>query len=131
MSVERIQPEGMNRPAAYSHVVVVSGGRLIFIAGQTPVDATGASVGIGDFRTQLTQVYENLRTALGAAGATFADVVKVVQYIPNWDPSVHRPVLAEVRAAYWPADSLPVSTLLGVQSLANPDYLIEIEAIAA
>jgi enamine deaminase RidA (YjgF/YER057c/UK114 family) len=131
MSIERIHPEGMNRPAAYSHVVVVNGGRLVFVAGQTPVDSDGAVVGIGDFHAQLTQVYKNLGTALAAAGATFADVVKVVQYIPNWDPATHRPVLAELRAAYWPADALPVSTLLGVQSLANPDYLIEIEAIAA
>lgn len=131
MTIERIQPEGMSRPAAYSHVVVVNGGRLVFVAGQIPVDSSGAIVGVGDFRAQLTQVYTNIGTALAAAGATFADVVKVVQYIPNWDPAVHRAVLAEVRAAYWPADSLPVSTLLGIQSLANPDYLVEIEVVAA
>jgi enamine deaminase RidA (YjgF/YER057c/UK114 family) len=131
MTVERIKPAGMSQPMAYTHVVVVNGGRLVFIAGQTPIDASGAVVGIGDFRAQVVQVYENIKTALAAAGATFADVVKMVQYIPNWDPAVHRPVMAEVRAAYMPADSLPASVLLGVQSLANPDYLIEIEVIAA
>src|SRR4051794_29126541 len=130
MSVERLKPAGMNQPTAYCQVVVVSGGKTVYIAGQTPVDATGAIVGVGDFRAQVTQVYENLKMALASAGATFADVVRVTQYIPNWDPAVHRAPMSEVRQAYMPADSLPTSVLLGVQSLANPDYLIEIDAIA-
>jgi enamine deaminase RidA (YjgF/YER057c/UK114 family) len=131
MSVERIQPDGMNRPTAYSQVVVVNGGRLVFIAGQTPRDANGAVVGVGDFRAQVIQVFENLKTALDAAGATFADVVKVVQYIPKQVPAAERRAMSEVRSTYLSAASLPVSTLLGVESLAHPDFLIEIEAIAA
>jgi enamine deaminase RidA (YjgF/YER057c/UK114 family) len=131
MNVERIQPDGMNRPTAYSHVVVVNGGRLVFIAGQTPLDANGAVVGVGDFRAQVIHVFENLKTALDAAGATFADVVKVVQYIPKQVPAAERRAMSEVRSTYLSAASLPVSTLLGVESLAHPDFLIEIEAIAA
>jgi enamine deaminase RidA (YjgF/YER057c/UK114 family) len=130
MATLRLKPEGLSKPVAYSQVITVTSGRLVFIAGQTPIDANGNVVGVGDFKAQVNQVFENLRLALAAAGATFSNVVKVTQYIPNWNPEVHRPALAEARAAYMVADTLPVSTLLGIHSLARPEYLIEIDAIA-
>src|SRR5262249_48528469 len=93
MAVERIQPAGLSKPTAYSHVVSVTSGRIVFIAGQIPVDAAGNVVGVGDFRAQVVQVHENLKAALAAVGATFDNLVKIVQYIPNYDPAVHRPAL--------------------------------------
>jgi len=130
MTINRLKPEGLSTPAAYAQVVTVTKGHLVFIAGQTPIDANGNLVGVGDFKAQVNQVFENLRLALAGAGATFANVVKVVQYIPNWNPDLHRPALAEARAKWMVPESLPTSTLLGIQSLARPEYLIEIDAIA-
>jgi enamine deaminase RidA (YjgF/YER057c/UK114 family) len=131
MTTQHLKPAGLSQPAAYTQVITVTGGRLAFIAGQTPVDAEGNIVGVGDFQAQVNQVFENLKLALAAAGGTFANVVKVVQYIPNWNPEIHRPALAAARAAYMVPDALPTSTLLGVQALARPEYMIEIDAIAA
>jgi enamine deaminase RidA (YjgF/YER057c/UK114 family) len=130
MPVERIQPPTLHVPTAYSHIARVTGGSLIFIAGQVPVNAAGEVVGKGDFSAQAEQVFRNLTNALEAAGADWSKVVKVVQYIPGYSGERHRPVLARMREKYMVGDHLPVSTLLGIQSLANPDFLIEIDAVA-
>jgi len=131
MTIERIQPASLHVPAAYTHVARVTGGGLIFIAGQVPVDAAGEVVGKGDFAAQAEQVFSNLTNALTAAGADWSKVVKIVQYIPGYNAELHRTVLGDMRRKYMVPDQLPVSTLLGIQSLANPDFLIEIDAIAA
>ena len=131
MSIERIQPASLHVPTAYAHVAKVTGGSLIFIAGQVPVNAAGEVVGKGDFGAQADQVFSNLTAALAAAGADWSRVVKIVQYIPGYSAERHRPVLGDMRRKYMVPDELPVSTLLGIQSLANPDFLIEVDAIAA
>jgi enamine deaminase RidA (YjgF/YER057c/UK114 family) len=131
MSIERIQPPNLHGPTAYAHVARVTGGSLIFIAGQVPVNAAGEVVGKGDFAAQVEQVFSNLTSALAAAGADWSNVVKVVQYIPSYDAERHRPALGAVRQKYMVPEYLPVSTLLGIQALASPDFLIEIDAIAA
>jgi enamine deaminase RidA (YjgF/YER057c/UK114 family) len=125
-----INPPGIATPRGYTHVVIVPSGKTIFIAGQVALNTKGEIVGKGDLRAQAAQVYENLKTALAAAGATFADVVKVNTYIVNLKPE-HLPVLREVRSGYFPQQNPPASTLVGVTALANPDFLIEVEAIAA
>ena len=130
MSIERIQPPALHVPTAYAHVVKATGGTLVFIAGQVPVNAAGEVVGKGDFAAQVEQVFANLTSALTAAGADWSNVVKVVQYIPGYNADRHRPALGAVRQKYMVPDHLPVSTLLGIQALANPDFLIEIDAIA-
>jgi enamine deaminase RidA (YjgF/YER057c/UK114 family) len=109
--------------------VKTSGQSLVFIAGQVALDAQGQVVGEGDLRAQAHQVFQNLRTALEAAGASFEDVVKLVTYVVNYQPE-HRALLAEVRPDYLPANNPPASTLLGVQALALPQLLIEIDAVA-
>jgi enamine deaminase RidA (YjgF/YER057c/UK114 family) len=85
-------------------------------------------VGVSDFQAQANQVFENLKLVVGC---TFVNVVKVTRYIPNWTPETHRPALAAARDACTAPDALPTSTLLGVQSLARPEYMIGIDAIAA
>jgi enamine deaminase RidA (YjgF/YER057c/UK114 family) len=130
MNVQHLKPEGLSQPAAYSQAITVEGGKLVFIAGQTPIDAQGNPVSVGNYAAQVDKVFENLTLALKAAGATWDNVVKVVQYIPNWDPEKHRPALGAARAKYMVPEKLPVSTLLGIQALARPEYLIEIDAIA-
>lgn len=129
MPKEHINPSGLSDPGTYTHVVKVSGQTLAFVAGQVAFDGEGQLVGEGDLRAQAHQVFRNLRTALEAAGCGFDDVVKLVTYVVNYQPE-HRAVLAEVRPDYIPTTNPPVSTLLGVQSLALPGLLIEIDAVA-
>ncbi len=124
MPIERIQPEGLYRPPAYSHVVRV--GNTVYIAGQTAVDENGQVVGRGDFMAQAVQVFENLKKALASVGADFRHLVKVTTYIT--DPR-YRDMLTEVRRKYY-AGNLPASTLIVVAGLAQPEYLLEIEGIA-
>jgi enamine deaminase RidA (YjgF/YER057c/UK114 family) len=115
---------------AYSHVVVAKPGKIIFIAGQVANDKEGKLVGKDDLKAQAIQVFENLKTALAAAGATFDDVVKINWYIKSYKPDV-LPTLREVRATYFSKNAPPpASTLVGVTSLAQEDYLLEVEAIA-
>jgi reactive intermediate/imine deaminase len=125
-SIERMNPQGLSTPTGYSHVVSVRGGTTIYIAGQVALDAKGQLVGKGDFAAQAQQVFENLGTALKAAGATFASVVKANTYMRDASQVA---VLREIRSKYFTKD-LPASTLIEVPRLANPDFLIEIEVIA-
>jgi 2-iminobutanoate/2-iminopropanoate deaminase len=133
LKVERFQPEGMNvrmmaGQPAYSHVVTVSGtGKLVFIAGQLARDIDGNCVGVGDMRAQMEQVFANLERCLNAAGATWADVVKTNTYITDYDAFAQ---CADVRMRYFGIGN-PTSTTVVVSRLAGPDFMIEIEAIAA
>ncbi|MCL5287261.1 MAG: RidA family protein [Acidobacteria bacterium] len=124
-----LQPAGMHRPTAYTHVVTSRGGKLVFIAGQVAFNEKGEIVGKGDLRAQATQVFENLKTALAAAGGTWNDVVKINWYIAGYNAEM-LPMLREVRGKYTSAANPPASTLVGVAALANPDILLEVEAIA-
>ena len=125
MPVERIQPEGLNRPAGYTQIVRI--GNLAFVAGQTATDSSGSVVGAGDFEMQADKVYENIKTALASVGADLSSLVKTTTYLTRTeDIEGYR----RARAKHVHTD-LPASTLLFVTRLANPDYLIEIEAIAA
>src|SRR5262249_30545001 len=125
-----LKPEGIAPANGYTHVVVTSPGKLVFIAGQVARDKQGNLVGKGDLRAQTVQVFENLKTALAAAGATFNDVVKINWYVRDYKPESVT-VLREVRGMYVNKDNPPASTLIGVASLAQEDYLIEVEAVAS
>ena len=123
-----LNPPALSTPTGYSHVVEALGpGRLIYIAGQVPLDRDGKLVGPGDFRAQVTQVFENLKNALAAAGAGFGDVIKTNNYLVDVS---HRPILREVRERYLNNAAPPASTLIGVTALALPEWLVEIEAVA-
>jgi len=126
---EHLNPAGLSKPTGYTHVVAAGGGRLIYISGQIAFDQNGQLVGPGDLKAQAVQVYENLKTALAAAGATFADVVKLNTYVVDYQPE-YRPILGEVRSRYVEAGPPPASTLVGVSALALDGLLIEIEAVA-
>jgi enamine deaminase RidA (YjgF/YER057c/UK114 family) len=125
--IRRTNPPTLSPTTGYTHVVEASGGRTVYISGQVALDSTGALVGAGDVRKQVEQVYENLRRALAAAGATFADVVKVNTYMTD---AANVGVLREVRAKYMRPDQLPASTFVAVSGLARPEWLVEIEVIA-
>jgi enamine deaminase RidA (YjgF/YER057c/UK114 family) len=126
---EFINPEGLSSTPSYTQVVTARGGKTIFVSGQVATNARGEIVGAGDLRAQTKQALENLRIALAASGATFADVVKMTYYIVN-HKSEYLPMIRETRAQYLTGPKPPASTLIGVQALARDEYLIEIEAIA-
>jgi enamine deaminase RidA (YjgF/YER057c/UK114 family) len=109
--------------------VTAEGGKLVFLAGQTPIDGQGQPVGVGDLRAQATQVYTNVAAGLAAAGASFSDVVKMTAYIVNYNQDA-RGVVGEVRRQFVPDTDLPAHTLLGVAALAREEYLIEVDTIA-
>jgi enamine deaminase RidA (YjgF/YER057c/UK114 family) len=112
---QALKPEGLSPANGYSHVVVVNPGKLVYIAGQVANDKTGKLVGKGDLKAQAMQVFENLKAALAAAGATFDDVVKINWYVRDYKPEMLG-TLREVRNAYVNKDAPPASTLVGVAS---------------
>lgn len=126
MPQSAIQPTNMARPTGqYSHGIRASG-TFLFIAGQVAMNANGQVVGPGDVGVQCEQIFQNLSSILDAAGATFANLVKMNFYITDMQGiEVVRPI----RSRYL-GDSRPASTFVGVTALANPQYLLEIEAVA-
>jgi enamine deaminase RidA (YjgF/YER057c/UK114 family) len=123
-------PAQLPKPVGYSHVGEVTSGKLIYIAGQVAMDASGAIVGDGDYPAQLRQVFANLNTALEAAGATFKDVIRLNYYILD---SVDRSqffAYREVRDRYVDTANPPVATVIVVRGLFLPEFLVEIDAIA-
>jgi enamine deaminase RidA (YjgF/YER057c/UK114 family) len=119
-------PAGVRPGIGYSHGVAGSG-RFVAIAGQVAMDEEGELVGEGDPRAQAERVFENLRRVLGAAGATFADVIKFGVYVT--DISI-LPVVREVRDRYVDTAHPPASTAVQVGALFRPGYVVEIDALA-
>ena len=128
--VQFLNPEGLSKPNGYTQVVVAQPRKMVYVSGQVPLNAKGEVVGKGDLRAQVTQVMDNLKTALTAAGATMNDVVKVNYYVVNLKPE-NVSVIREVRSKYFSAEHPPAGTLVGVTSLVQEGYMIEIEAEAA
>src|ERR1700756_4539460 len=124
-------PDTMAKPTAgYSQVAEVTGGKIVYIAGQVALDRSGNLVGKDDFRAQLQQVFENLKAAVEAAGGDFTNVIKLNYYCAeNVDPSQF-PVLREVRDKYLNTANPPASTFVVVKRLVRPEWLIEVEAVA-
>jgi enamine deaminase RidA (YjgF/YER057c/UK114 family) len=104
------------------------GSRFVFISGQVAWDAEGKIVGGGDLAMQTAQAFHNLETAMKAAGGTLRDVVSLRIYIVQSVMNQTRPV-REGLQTFFP-DNPPASTWIGVPSLANEAFLIEIEAQA-
>ncbi len=128
--IQFLNPKGLSKPMGYTQVVVAQTGKLVYVSGQVPLNAKGEVVGKGDFRAQVTQVMDNLNTALAAAGATMKDVLKVNYYVVNLKPE-QVAVIREVRGKYFSAEHPPAGTLVGVTSLVQEGYMLEIEAEAA
>jgi enamine deaminase RidA (YjgF/YER057c/UK114 family) len=128
MTIQRSNPDGLSKPQAYSQLVVAAGSRLVFVAGQVAADAAGNVVSEGDLEGQARQAFSNLATALASAGAGPADVTKITIFVVHYSAE-QLPAIGEARRALF-GDTLPASTLLGVEALARPEFLIEVEAIA-
>ena len=125
-------PDTMAKPVAagYSQVAEVTGGKLVYIAGQVALDASGNLVGKDDFKAQSEQVFKNLDAAVRAAGGGFHDVIKLNYYCAAAvDPSLI-PQIRAVRDKYVNTQNPPTSTFVVVERLVRPEWLIEVEAVA-
>jgi enamine deaminase RidA (YjgF/YER057c/UK114 family) len=128
-TLQHLRPEGLLHNPAFSQVVIASGTRAIYTAGQVSIDERGALIGAGDLAAQTAQAMRNVGLALAAAGASYADVVKITTYVVNYKPE-HRTAIGRARAPFFANGTPPASTLVGVAALALPEWLVEIEAIA-
>lgn len=124
-----INPPGLANFGTFSQVATVRGGKTVHISGQVAWNAEGKVVGGGDLAAQAVQVFENLKVALAAAGATFSDVVKIVTYVVDLKPQ-DRAVISEIRGRYFDPARKPASTMIGVDALVMAELRIEVEAIA-
>lgn len=127
MSYSTITPAEAKPIGNYKMATRMEGGRLVYISGQVAWDADGNIVGQGDIRAQALQVFQNLRRVLQAAGGDLDHLLKITTYITNID---HFPAVVEARSSVF-AGQLPASTLIVVQGLFHPDFLIEVEGVAA
>src|SRR5262245_29674983 len=123
--LQKINPEGLGTPQAYTHVV--RAGKLMFIAGQVGATADGKVVGPG-MKEQLDQVLKNLATALKSQGGDFSHLAKITIFVTSID-EFRAPDVREVRARHF-GDQKPASTLVQIDRLANPEFKVEIEAVA-
>jgi len=127
--VEHINPEGLNNNPAFTNVITVSGNvKTVYVGGQDSIDGSQQIVGKGDLKAQVIQVVKNVETALAAAGAKMEHVVKWNIYL------VEGQSLQDGFAAFQEMGNLfpkpPTISMMFVAGLANPDFLVEIDAIA-
>jgi 2-iminobutanoate/2-iminopropanoate deaminase len=113
--------------ANYKMATRMESGRLLYISGQVAWDATGNIVGKGDVRAQARQTFANLRGVLQAAGGDLSSLMKITTYITTIEDF---PAVAQARSEVFSGE-LPASTLIVVKSLFHPDFLIEVEGVAA
>jgi enamine deaminase RidA (YjgF/YER057c/UK114 family) len=128
-SVSYVDPQGLNKNPAFTNVVVVEGpAKTVYVGGQDSVDASGNTVGKGDIAAQTEQVLANLRAALAAAGAGPEHVVKWNLLVAEGE-SLEAGFSAFRRA--WPeTPNPPAITFAFVAGLADPEYLVEMDAVA-
>jgi 2-iminobutanoate/2-iminopropanoate deaminase len=113
-------------PPAYAQAVKVEGAEtILYLSGQVDYDGAGNCAHPGDFAAQAKGVLDAIKAQVEAGGGTMANIVKVNSYLTDLR---HRPIWAEVRTQYFGA-KMPASTMVGVTSLAHPDFLIEVEAV--
>ncbi|MFC8779321.1 RidA family protein [Streptomyces nigra] len=133
MTVQYVTPEGMLRPVPYHHVAVGTGTKHVHVSGQIARLADGTAVAPGDLAGQVAQALRNTSVGLAGAGASFADVVRLTFYVTRWSPEKIGDFMEGVEAV---ADEiglalpLPPASLIGVESLFEPDVLVEVEATA-
>ena len=127
MAREFINPPDLATPPSnmYNHVVKV--GNTVYIAGQVSRGLDGRTVHVGDPEAQIRQVWANLEKAVKAAGGTLRDIVKTTTYVVGAE---NLGKIRAVRADLLPPEGRPTSTTLLVAGLADPDLLVEVEAVA-
>ncbi len=132
MAVDVLNPDGLPQPEHYRQVAVATGTRTVYLAGQVARDPDGAPVGAGDLAAQVERAFANVATAVQAVGGTFDDVAKLTMYVVGWDGSQMDALGQGVGrfAERLGVDPLKPVTLIPVTALAEPDLLVEVDAIA-
>lgn len=110
----------------YSHAVAHEG-RLVVVSGQVPVDPDGNLVGPGNAEAQIDQVFRNIATVLAAAGTTMSSLVKLTVYLTE---RADLAAFRRVRDRYIDLEKPPASSLVLVAGLIDPDFRVEIDALA-
>jgi enamine deaminase RidA (YjgF/YER057c/UK114 family) len=123
---EWTNPPGVFTPQAH-YSQVARAGNTLYLSGLLGLDQNGQLVGPGDARAQARQAWRNMQAVLAHFGASLPNLVKTTTYITHW---AYRPLVGEARDELFPGPPYPPSTLVVVQSLAEPQFLVEIEAIA-
>ncbi len=108
-------------------VVVAAATPLIFVSGQVPRAQSGETVGVGSMQLQAIQVFENLDRILKSHGSDFSKVIKVTLFITDMSQAAQ---VVKVRSKFY-GDSVPASTFVGVTSLGDPNWMLEVELVAA
>ena len=124
MAHEILQLSSVHPPVGYSHAA--KAGNTLYIAGQVAKDTEGNLVGKGDFEAQVRQVYTNLQNILHEAGGSMQHIVKTTTFLTHYN---YIETFRRVRDEFF-QEANPPNTLLFVESLALPDFMVEIEAIA-
>ena len=124
MSHEILKIKSVHPTMGYSHAA--KAGKTLYLAGQVAKDKSGAIVGRGNLRAQARQIYENLQAILEEAGGGMKNIVKMTTYLTH--PAYVEPY-REMRNSFF-TDPMPPNTLVVVNSLADPEFLMEVEAIA-
>ena len=129
--IRRLNPPELGNPPGYSQIVEVRASRIAFIAGQTALDSDGEVVGRNDFSAQAEQVFRNLSAALKSVECTASNLVKLTVFVRDMgNLSAYREARNRFFATVSPP-AAPAITLIEVSKLYGPDFLIEIEAVAA
>jgi enamine deaminase RidA (YjgF/YER057c/UK114 family) len=128
-SVQHLNPETLHHNPAFSQAVAVSGAvKTVYVGGQNAVDTSGEIVGQGDIAAQVEQVMHNMQAALAAGGAGLEHVIKWNVYLLHGQPL--QPGFAVFQRVWNRRPNPPTITMISVAGLANPDFLIEMDAIA-
>ena len=128
-SVKHLNPEGLHKNPAYSQAVVTTGDvKTVYVGGQNAVDASGEVVGKGDIGAQAEQIFKNLETALAGGGAKLDHVIKWNMYVVQGQ--LPQPAFEVFQRVWGNRPNPPLITLLFVSGLAQPHYLMEIDAVA-
>ncbi|MFE7646362.1 RidA family protein [Streptomyces phaeoluteigriseus] len=129
MTAERVNPPGLSPPAGFSHAVVATGSRLVFLAGQTALDADGKVVGTS-LPDQFARALANLLTALTAAGGTPADLARVTVYVT--DVAAYRASAAELGRVWRESAGrdYPAMAVVGIVRLWDEEALVELDGFA-
>lgn len=130
MKKHLIKPASLAPPSGYTPGVLASGGRLLFLAGQTGTDASGAIAAPADMVAQFAQALANLQAVVAEAGGQMTDIVKLTIFVT--DKAAYRAQLAPIGQAYRAVFGkyFPAVTLVEVRSLYDDQALVEVEAIA-
>jgi enamine deaminase RidA (YjgF/YER057c/UK114 family) len=133
VDIKIFNPAGLAKPAGtYMHIAHAKTQDVVFIAGQVPMDASGNTVGKGDFEAQCAQVYANIHTALRAVGADWKNVVQFTSFLVRpQDTAAFRAYRGREFPKMFPGGAYPPNTLLIISRLADENYLLEVQTVAA